>query len=134
MGARRDKGAVWGVGAVACLGTVLAVWLGHPDATGEAIIGRSGALTTLLVALFVTVGGAVFSYVTTNRTNWLRRPLALLIGVVGLVVVVLAAGSLLAPQHGTDFTLGVLLLAGAIAMVIVALQVGRSGSSGVAGR
>jgi drug/metabolite transporter (DMT)-like permease len=48
-------------------------------------------------------------------------PLAL----VSVGVIVLAGGSLFAPKHSTDFVMGVLLLAGAIAMEVVAVRVGR---------
>jgi hypothetical protein len=124
-GRRRDTGLVWGVVAVACVGTVFSVWIGHTDATDHAAFGRPGSLAVLVVALVVTVVGAVASFAARDTSRGLRWGVALPLAVIAAGVAVLAAGSLFAPQHSTDFVMGVLLLVGAIAMEIIAGQVGR---------
>jgi hypothetical protein len=124
-GRRRDTGLVWGTAAVLCVGTVLYVWLGHADATDHAAFGRPGSLAVLVAALLAAGAGAVTSFAARDTSPGLRWGVALPLAVIAAGVAVLAAGSVFAPQHSTDFVMGVLLLVGAIAMEVVAAQVGR---------
>ncbi|GAA1809201.1 hypothetical protein GCM10009835_30410 [Planosporangium flavigriseum] len=124
-GRGRDTGVAWGVAAVLCIGTVLYAWLGHPTATDRAVFGRPGSLAVLVVALLAAVAGLVVAAARQGPSAGLRRGVAIPVAVVAVGVIVVAAGSLLAPKHATDFVAGVLLLAGAVAMEVVAVRVGR---------
>jgi hypothetical protein len=124
-GRRRDTGLVWGVVAVACVATVLFVWIGVPAATDRSVLGRPGSLVVLAVAVVAAVVGAVASYVPRDTSRQLRWGVAFPVAVIGAGVIVVAAGSLVRPQHAVDFVMGVLLLVGAVAMEVVATAVSR---------
>jgi preprotein translocase subunit SecY len=116
---------VWGFVALLCIGTVLYVWFGHSNAIDHAAFGRPVSLAVLAVALVATLVGAVASFVPRDTSSGLRWGVAFPVAAVAASVIVLAAGSLFAQQHAIDFVMGVLLLAGAISMAVVAVQVGR---------
>lgn len=131
---RRDNGLVGGVVAAMCIGTVAIAWIAHPGPGDHAVLARFESVAALLVAVIVSVVGAVVSFVAPAASGALRWGVALPVAVLGAMVAVLGCAALAASAGQTDIFLGVILLVGAAGMELIAAQVARrrltSGSVG----
>jgi drug/metabolite transporter (DMT)-like permease len=120
----RDTGLAWGVIAAGCVGTVLTVWSARPEASDGAPFDYAGSLVVLASAVVTSVVGAVVSRLPVDLSRRWRR-VAWPTGLAAIGVAVLVVRPLLAPRHGVDFMLGLVLLVGAVATAGVAVTVGR---------
>ena len=125
----RDAGLVWGTVAELCIVPAVYVWIRSPDAGDRALFGRPASLTVLVVALALTAIGAVSTAVAWyGERNWSRGRRLAIAGpsaAVAAGVAALALGGMATARTGADVVLGGLLLAGAAAMVAVAVWVVR---------
>ncbi|GAA5198226.1 hypothetical protein GCM10023322_71120 [Rugosimonospora acidiphila] len=87
------------------------------------MLARIGSVAVLLVAVVVSIAGAVVSFVAPAASGTLRWGVALLVIVLGATVAVLACAALAVSTGQTDVLLSVILLIGAVGMEIIAVQV-----------
>jgi hypothetical protein len=121
----RDTALAWSVIAAGCVGTVLAVWSARPEAADGAPFGYAGSLVVLASAVVTSAVGSVVSRLPVDLSRRWRRRVAWPTGLTAIGVAVVVMRPLLAPRHGVDFMLGLVLLVGAVATTGAAVTVGR---------
>jgi uncharacterized membrane protein YfcA len=107
------------------LASTLAVWAGRPAAADDTGFGRVGAMVTAVAGLVTIVLGVVGSYLPARASAVVRWSIALPLTAAAAAVATMGLANLLSPRHTVEFVQGLVLVASAVSMLVVATECAR---------